>query len=240
MIVFYTKNISDASAVLEAEEARHATQVLRRKAGDSIRFTDGEGGWYEGTIGAISKNHCEVLIAKREITPYRRPYTLHLAVAPTKNIERFEWFLEKATEIGVDRITPLWCRHSERGNIRPERLQKVLIAAMKQSLQPFLPVLSPAAGLEQLLRHEQDSACGRFIACMGNGGGHLFQTCVPGQDTLVLIGPEGDFSGDEIALCFAQGFLPVTLGENRLRTETAAIAAAHCVALRNDLSHHNG
>jgi 16S rRNA (uracil1498-N3)-methyltransferase len=239
MIVFYTRNISGASAILEAEEARHATQVLRKKQGDTIRFTDGEGGWYEGTITAVSKGQCEVLISESEKIPYRRPYRLHLAVAPTKNIERFEWFLEKATEIGVDRITPVWCRHSERGNIRPERLQKVLAAAMKQSLQPFLPLLEPAIGLEQLLRQEQDSLYGRYIAYMATGDGynHLFEACVPGQDTLVLIGPEGDFSAEEVAHCVAAGFSPVSLGRNRLRTETAAVAAAHCVALRNDLSY---
>lgn len=239
MIVFYTKNITGAAAVLEAEEARHAIQVLRRKKGDTVRFTDGEGGWYEGTISAISKNECGITIAESEITPHRRPYRLHLAVAPTKNIERFEWFLEKATEIGVDRITPLWCRHSERTNIRPDRLQKVLIAAMKQSLQPFLPVLMPATGLEQLVRQEQDRPLGRYIAYMGTGD-HLFEACVPGQDTLVLIGPEGDFTSEEVALCVTAGFRRVSLGKNRLRTETAAIAAAHCVALSNDLSYKMG
>jgi len=152
-------------------------------------------------------------------------------------MERFEWFLEKATEIGVDSIVPVWCRHSERTTLRPDRLERILIAAMKQSLQPFLPVLEPAISLEMFLskKPERDYCC--YIAYMEPGpeGRHLFEACHPGKDTLVLVGPEGDFSPEEVERCIGVGFKAVSLGRNRLRTETAAVAAAHCVALVNDL-----
>ena len=235
MIVFYTTQISGDTAVLEGAEARHAIQVLRKKSGDPLRFTDGRGSWFDGYLSSVGKAQCTVQISERIVIPSRRPYRVCLAVAPTKNMERFEWFLEKATEIGVDSIVPVWCRHAERTTLRPDRLERILIAAMKQSLQPFLPVLEPAIALEVFLaqKPERDYRC--YIAYMesGLGGRHLFEACLPGKDTLVLIGPEGDFSREEVERCTGVGFEAVSLGSNRLRTETAAVAAAHCVALVN-------
>lgn len=238
MIVFFTRNIEGTTAFLEAEEARHAAQVLRRQPGDMLRFTDGQGAWYDGVIEETGKKGCKIRIVERSMVPERRPYKVTLAVAPTKNAERFEWFLEKATEIGIDRIIPIWCKHAERTHLRPERLEKILISAMKQSLQPFLPRLEPAVSLDRLLRQEQDAEAARFIAYVdaADNSPHLFEVCPPGRDTLVLIGPEGDFAKDEVEAALQAGFLTVSLGPNRLRTETAAVAAVHTIALRNELT----
>ena len=237
MIVFYTKEIEGDRAVLEGEEFRHAIQVLRKKQGDQIRFTDGRGGWYNGQIEVIGKGQCIVYITDSEIASSRRSYQVCLAVAPTKSMDRFEWFLEKATEIGVDRIVPVWCRYSERATLRMDRLEKILIAAMKQSLQPFLPRLEDPVRLDSFLKEKPESTYKCYIAYIDqeSNSRHLFDACQPGQDSLVLIGPEGDFSTEEVRGCVEQGFEPVSLGKNRLRTETAAVAASHCIALRNEI-----
>ena len=236
MIVFYYKAIEGDRSILEGEEFRHAIQVLRKKQGDPIRFTDGRGGWYDGHIEAIGKGQCIVYIENKMLETSRRPYRVCLAVAPTKSMDRFEWFLEKATEIGVDRIVPVWCRYSERATLRMDRLEKILIAAMKQSLQPFLPTLEAPVRLDTFLgeKPEQEYRCYIAYIDQSNAGRHLFDACQPAQDTLVLIGPEGDFSEEEVKRCVEQGFEPVSLGTNRLRTETAAVAASHCISLRND------
>lgn len=239
MVVFYTTQISGERAVLEGEEFRHAVQVLRKKQGDAIRFTDGAGGWFDGCVEAIGKSQCIVQITNREVVACRRPYRVCLAVAPTKSMDRFEWFLEKATELGVDRIVPVWCRHSERATLRPDRLEKILVSAMKQSLQPFLPKLEPPIGLEAFLGQKPALNYQCYIAYIdpSSASRHLFEACIPGKDTLVLIGPEGDFSGEEVKNCVHQGFEAVSLGKNRLRTETAAVVASHCISLRNDIYH---
>jgi 16S rRNA (uracil1498-N3)-methyltransferase len=236
MIVFYTKAIEGDRALLEGEEFRHAIQVLRKKQGDLVRFTDGRGGWYNGQIEAVGKGYCSINISDRTIESSRRPYRVCLAVAPTKSIDRFEWLLEKATEIGVDRIVPVWCRYSERATLRLDRLEKILIAAMKQSLQPFLPRLEDPVRLDSFLEEKPASAYRCYIAYIDHSASsqHLFDACQPGQDTLVLIGPEGDFSVEEVKRCVEQGFELVSLGKNRLRTETAAVVATHCITLRNE------
>lgn len=236
MIVFYSRAIEGDRAVLEGEEFRHAIQVLRKKQGDSVRFTDGQGGWYDGYIEVVGKGQCIIYITDRAVETSRRAYRVCMAVAPTKNMDRFEWFLEKATEIGVDRIVPVWCRYSERATLRLDRLEKILIAAMKQSLQPFLPKLEAPVRLETFLEEKPEREYQCYIAYIDQSAGsrHLFDACEAGRDTLVLIGPEGDFSEEEVKRCVEQGFEPVSLGKNRLRTETAAVAASHCISLRND------
>lgn len=237
MIVFYTKAINGDRAHLEGEEFRHAIQVLRKKLGDPVRFTDGQGGWYNGYIEAIGKGYCSINISDKTIEISRRTYQVCLAVAPTKSVDRFEWFLEKATEIGVDRILPVWCRYSERSTLRMERLEKILIAAMKQSLQPFLPKLEAPVHIDTFLKEKPEGKYRCYIAYVdqSTSSQHLFDACQPGQDTLVLVGPEGDFSEEEVRRCVEQGFKQVSLGQNRLRTETAAVVASHCIALRNEI-----
>ncbi len=238
MIVFYSSKIDGDLAVLDGEEARHAIQVLRHKAGDQIRFTDGQGTWYDGVLESAGKKECLLRITHRECLPGRRPYRVHIAIAPPKNMDRLEWFLEKGAEIGLDEITPLWCRHSVRTALRPDRLEKILLSAMKQSLQPFLPRLNPAVGFNSFLNTMPGAPAQRFIGYLDSRSvsPHLFDACAPGKDTVILIGPEGDFSTEEVGDALQAGFQTITLGPARLRTETAALAATHIVALKNDLN----
>ena len=236
MNLFFSQIIEGDLAVLEAEESAHLVQVLRRKPGDVIRLTDGKGTWYDGVLESAGKKNAMVRITSRHSAVSRRPYQVHLAVAPPKNIDRFEWFLEKATEIGVDRITPLWCQHSERRTLRPDRLEKILVSSMKQSAQCFLPHLDPATGFRDFIAALSNRAESRFIGYLeeATDSPHLFSVCEKGKDVLVLIGPEGDFSPEEVALCKSNGFQLISLGPNRLRTETAAVCAVQIVAVRNE------
>lgn len=231
MQLFYVPQINDRLAFFDEEEARHCVQVLRKREGDLVQIVDGRGGWYEAVITEAGKRSCVAAI-QREVAQEkkRRPY-LHLAVAPTKNIERTEWLLEKITEIGVDEITLLLCQRSERRQVRLDRLQKVLIAAMKQSLQARLPVLNDLTPVEQIVMAAQQS--GRYIAyCDSQVATHELKDCLKkSTDTLVLIGPEGDFSPEEAAFALNNGFVPVSLGPTRLRTETAGFVAVHTVNL---------
>lgn len=219
--------------MLEGDEARHCARVLRLKAGDTLFVTDGRGTLAECMLTAISAKTCEARVVKITEDYGKRGFCLHVAVAPTKNPGRFEWFLEKATEIGIDEITPLVCEHSERVTVNIQRLKKILVAAMKQSLKAYLPVLHEPVKFADfiLLRH----AGSRFIAhCSGEERRHLKQACTAGEHAVVVIGPEGDFSEREIVLSQKAGFIPVTLGASRLRTETAALAACHIINLVNE------
>lgn len=193
--------------------------------------TNGKGRIFTGTISEASLNSCEIAITSHEKT-VRRMHRLHLAVAPTKNSERYEWFLEKATEIGIDEVTPIICDHSERKIIKKDRLEKVILSAMKQSLRSYLPQLNQAMTLEEFL--QQDLPKRRFILHCQEGEKVDFKRRLePDKKILILVGPEGDFSEAEIELAKSKGFIPASLGEYRLRTETAAILACATVALIN-------
>jgi 16S rRNA (uracil1498-N3)-methyltransferase len=158
---------------------------------------------------------------------------LTIGVAPTKNIDRFEWFLEKSTEIGIDRVIPLLCRYSERKEIKPERLEKVMVSAMKQSIKAYLPVLSPLQTFKEAIKSQFSGQ--KFIAHCYEGEKQLLRDAVVrGKDVLILIGPEGDFSNEEVELAINEGFVPISLGNSRLRTETAALVACHTVNLINE------
>ena len=232
MIIFYTTEIAGTLAQLTGEEARHCLQVLRRKAGDPITFVDGKGGWYEGIISRTDKRSCDIEIQESLTRQDPRNFELHIAVAPTKNIARFEWFLEKATEIGVGSITPILCRRSERKQIRTDRLDKILLSAMKQSMKAYLPVLNPLTPLEEFVGKGQ-----RFIAhCDEGPKSHLWNNYTPGADVSILIGPEGDFHPEEITWARKNEYKEVDLGPQRLRTETAAIAAVHLIQLANEVA----
>ena len=229
MPVYFTNNISGNQAELPEEESRHCIKVLRLKKGDTIRFVDGTGGLFQAVIEVPDPRSCKLSITGRTENYLDRGYNLHIAIAPTKSTERFEWFLEKATEIGVDEITPLICEHSERKKIRIDRCRRILLSAMKQSGRATLPNLNEAVDFSTLInnpykgkkliahcRVELDQYAGLL-----KGGDH---------DWLVLIGPEGDFTDTEIKEAIHADFNEISLGEAVLRTETAGIVACQVIA----------
>ena len=229
MHLFYTPDIAH-SHELPADEAAHALRVLRLQPGDEVRLTDGQGGFYHARISECNRKRCMVEVIEQEEQAPLWTGHLHLALAPTKNIDRMEWLAEKATEIGFDELTFLNCQWSERRIVKGERIEKILISAMKQSLKARLPKLNDITDFAQFVK--QPVGGQKFIAhCHEGEKNPLRQALQPGQDALVLIGPEGDFSPDEVALAVAEGFTPVTLGNTRLRTETAALVAVHLMNL---------
>jgi 16S rRNA (uracil1498-N3)-methyltransferase len=217
---------------LSEEESYHCIKVLRMRKGDAIEMVDGYGGYYKGIIEEPDARKCEVNVQKKEKEFGKRNYRLHIAIAPTKNIDRFEWFLEKATEIGVDEITPLICQRSERKDVKTERLNKVIVAAMKQSLKAYLPKLNISKSFSGLVK--QNSNGQQFICTCEASSTFLLKSLYQrDKETLILIGPEGDFTQDEINLAVENSFKEVSLGENRLRTETAGIVACNTISLLN-------
>ncbi|MBO4442604.1 MAG: 16S rRNA (uracil(1498)-N(3))-methyltransferase [Bacteroidaceae bacterium] len=229
MWLFYTPDIQDDMQLPE-EEAGHCIRVLRMKEGDHIRLTDGKGSFYDAVISAVSGKRCMVHIESREVQQPLWDGHLHIAVAPTKLMDRNEWFVEKAVEIGVDEVTFLKTDHSERDVVKMERIEKIAVSAMKQSQKATLPVLNGMTTLRNLIERGFDGD--KFIAHCEPGSKVLLQDAViPGHDSLVLIGPEGDFSPAEIEMALKAGFRPISLGPSRLRTETAALVAVHIMNL---------
>jgi 16S rRNA (uracil1498-N3)-methyltransferase len=234
MQLFYTQNINNNIAILEEEEARHVTQVLRRKIGDKMQITNGLGNLYAGEIVEITKKTCIVAIHETHIAFHKRPVHLHIAIAPTKNIDRLEWFLEKATEMGIDEITPLICKRSERTIIKPERLNGILISAMKQSFQTYAPKLNETIELHKFIKNDFLNHKNKYIAYCNDAEIPPLSKIYPkGENALILIGPEGDFTETEVALAFEHHFKGIGLGQNRLRTETAGLVACHTINLLN-------
>ena len=225
MHVFYTPDINSAEYMLNEEESRHCMKVLRLVVGDMVHLIDGRGGLYEAEIINESKRNVTLHVLKTTSEYQKRNHRLHIAVAPTKNIDRLEWFLEKATEIGIDEITPLICDRSERKVVKEDRLSKVITSAVKQSLQAYHPQLNEAVNYKEFIaKHSADN---KMIAHCIDGEPRQFISDVisAGQSCLILIGPEGDFSPNEIQQALQNNFKPLTLGNTRLRTETAALAA---------------
>lgn len=226
MQLFYTPDIepSHPQYFLSEEESKHAIRVLRLEAGDKVQLIDGRGGFYDAQIQDAHPKRTILNITS--VTPNfnKRNHYLHIAVAPTKNIERLEWFLEKATEIGIDEISLIITQRSERKEVKVDRLNKIITAAIKQSLKAYHPVLNDAVKLNQLLMQPFDGQ--KFIAhCEAGEKFDLRKEITSNGRYLVLIGPEGDFSPAEIELALENDFKPITLGEARLRTETAALEA---------------
>ena len=239
MQLFYSPDITPAGyCTLDTEESRHAVRVLRLRIGDEINVTDGRGALYQCKIVQADTEECIVESVSPLSTLHSPLSTLHLAVAPTKNPSRMEWLVEKAVEIGVSEITLLQCDHSERTFLKIERLEKLAISAMKQSLHTILPKINPAVNITDWLTAGDSSAVAkqRLIAhCEADKPRTpIANTLKPGIDTVVLIGPEGDFSNEEIAMALEHGFQPVSLGPSRLRTETAALYAITAFNLIND------
>ena len=225
MHVFYTPDIDSSEYSLNEEESKHCLKVLRLGLGDVVHLIDGRGGFYEAEIIGEGKRNVQLRVTQSTQEYQKRNHHLHIAVAPTKNIDRLEWFLEKATEIGIDEITPVICERSERKIIKEDRLNKVITSAVKQSLQAYHPLLNPQIAFTDFLKKECDSI--KMIAhCIDEETRqYINQVARPHQRYLILIGPEGDFSPKEIELALQNGFKPLTLGNTRLRTETAALAA---------------
>lgn len=231
MHVFYTPDIQ-VSNELPEEEAQHCTRVLRLNIGDEITLTDGKGNFYQAEITAATNKRCQVAIKETRYQEPLWPCHLHIAMAPTKNMDRNEWFAEKATEIGFDELTFLNCRFSERKVIKTERINKILVSAIKQSLKARLPKLNEMTDFHTFI--QQDFEGQKFIAhCYEGEKKQLKEALTPGEDALVLIGPEGDFSEEEVQKAIEHGFVPISLGKSRLRTETAALVACHTLNLMN-------
>lgn len=233
MHIFYTPDISGKTYTLDETESKHCVRVLRLQKGDEITLVDGHGGMFIAEIEDPNPKRCAVKVKKEELNFGRRNFQVHVAIAPTKNIDRLEWFLEKATEIGINRVTPLLCQHSVRKEIKNDRLEKVMISAMKQSLKAYLPKLDEMTRFSELIR--QPFSGQKFIAHCEEQQRELLKNAVkPGENYLILIGPEGDFSPEEIEMALSAGFQPVSLGESRLRTETAGVVACHTFNLLNE------
>jgi 16S rRNA (uracil1498-N3)-methyltransferase len=229
MPIFFEPSITgeETQFTLNADESAHACRVLRMKEGNKLHVLNGRGLVMEGEIVAANPKGC--VIKTDQIEQHEAPkYEVHIAIAPTKNSDRMEWFFEKATEIGITEITLLSCRNSERKSIREDRLEKILVSAMKQSQRSFLPRLNPMVGLKEFV---QKHPIGLLAHCEESEKNTIENTWKP-KNCPILIGPEGDFSPDEIEMARASGYAPITLGVNRLRTETAGLVACmHAVLL---------
>lgn len=234
MHLFYIPTIQGKTITLPEDESKHCIRVLRLNTGDTIQLVDGKGSLFTCQISQPHPKHCEVTIIEVQNSFAKRNFHLHIAIAPTKNIDRFEWFLEKATEIGIDEITPLLCEHSERKSVNTERMDRVVVAAMKQSVKAYLPKLNPLTPLNRVITSATEEQ--KLIAYCGNFDEPHIKTLIePQKSILVLIGPEGDFSPQEVEESMANGFVKVGLGSSRLRTETAGVVACTAANIINSM-----
>ena len=235
MELFLAKEISGSKILLNEEESHHCIKVLRHKAGDELLVTDGQGMMFRCRLEVPDRNQC-ILELTETVRKEQEPFpSIHIAIAPTKSIDRFEWFLEKATEIGVSEITPIIAQRSERVKIRHDRLNKMVIAAMKQSLRLWLPKFNSLNTFNEMVNQTSSMGHQKFIThCLAQNLPLLKSLCQPKQSMLILVGPEGDFTRDEVTLAEDSGFVSVSLGKARLRTETAGMVAVHTVQLLNE------
>jgi 16S rRNA (uracil1498-N3)-methyltransferase len=233
MHIFYIANISGSELIMEEKESKHAVKVLRLKKGNHVNVVDGRGGFYNAVITEANPKKCRLSVLHSQQEYGKRNFKIHIAIAPTKNIVRFEWFLEKATEIGIDEITPVLTEHSERKTIKDERLQKIVISAMKQSQKAYLPKINQLTSFDKLIKYSIEKE--KFIAHYKSyQSPHLKNIIKKETDVLILIGPEGDFSPEELQSSFSHGFKEIILGHSRLRTETAGVVACLVVNLNNE------
>ena len=238
MEIFWTEDIAGGICRLGDEESAHCVRVLRHRAGDRINIIDGHGTMYECTLLADSPKGAEARIEQAHQNWGGHPYDLIMAVCPTKNIDRYEWFAEKATEFGVDRIVPVIGEHSERKILKPERMNRILLSATKQSLKASIPELSDTTSVREFIESTAETDALKMIAyCFEDGQERTSIREVleknDAKEVIVLIGPEGDFSREEADAAVAAGYVPVHIGESRLRTETAALASVSMVYYRN-------
>lgn len=233
MQLFYLPDLSKKQKVADfsKEESKHIYKVLRKKIGDDLQITNGKNTLFKGTISTISKSNCSVTI-KQVIEKKSLPYSLHIGISLLKSNERFEWFLEKASEIGITEITPLICNRTEKKFINENRFKKILVSSMKQSLKTHLPKLNSVSNLRDFIeiKHNEDL----FIAhCNESEKELLIKSINPKSSYLILIGPEGDFTNEEVKKCNNKKFQNVSLGDTRLRAETAGIVACHTISIAN-------
>lgn len=233
MQIFYAPDISGSVHTLAPGESKHLVRVLRMKQGDIVRLIDGKGNIFEGLISDPDPTGCKIEITSFTSDFEKRGYRLHIAISPLKNPDRFEWFAEKSVEIGIDEITPLICRNTEKTGFRTERINNLIVAAMKQSVRALRPVLNIPVSFGEFIKEESGSK--KMIAHCNTSFGRemIASVCRAGDDAVIMIGPEGDFSSDEISLAMEKGYTGIDLGRSRLRTETAGIAACHSVYLIN-------
>jgi 16S rRNA (uracil1498-N3)-methyltransferase len=233
MQIFYVPGIKGSTCVMDKNDSRHSIRVLRMKRGDTINLVDGNGNLYEGIISDPDPSACGVII-KSVIKDFdKRGYRLQIAISPIKNQERFEWFIEKSVEIGVDEITPVICRNTEKPRIKKDRIDNIITSAMKQSLKAFRPTLNEPLGFNEFIK--SDPAGIKMIShCnLAFQRKKIDLIYEKNRNAVIMIGPEGDFSKDELIVAFGNGFIPVHLGNSRLRAETAGIAACYSVYFIN-------
>ena len=233
MQVFYIRDISGKLCYLDEDESRHCVKVLRLKKGDEVRMIDGKGNLISGRIADADLKRCTIEITDIKNDFEKRDYRLHIAISPLKNPDRFEMFVEKSVEIGIDEITPIICSRTEKTGIRIKRINSLIISAMKQSLKAKDTVLNNTLTFNEFISSDNKGTL--MIAYCGNETEKkcIRNVCKKGDDAVILIGPEGDFTKDELAAAIRAGFCPVHLGRSRLRTETAGIAACHSVYFIN-------
>jgi 16S rRNA (uracil1498-N3)-methyltransferase len=229
--LFYQPLLPEGVFHLDADESKHAVRVLRKNVGDLIRLIDGKGNFYDASITKADPAKCQFTITS-QTAEVKNDYSIHIAISPTKNTDRIEWFVEKAVEIGVDKITLIACQKSERVHLKTDRLERVAISAMKQSLKATLPQINGMSKLTDVIKQSTEQE--KFIAYVDQTNpDHLKNMLTRNTSYLVLIGPEGDFSETELTLALQHNFKKVSLGKSRLRTETAGMAACHILNLFN-------
>jgi len=233
MQIFYAPDIAGKSHVLDEKESKHIIRVLRMIKGADVKLIDGKGNLFEGFISEPNQNKCIIEIT-REVKDFeKRNYKLHIAISPLNNPERFEWFVEKSVEIGIDEITPLLCKNTEKPGIKSDRVNNLIISAMKQSLKAKKTVLNEPCSFKDFVSNDLNGI--RMIAhCdASTERKKISEVCSKNTNSIILIGPEGDFSREEVTSAITMGFIPVHLGPSRLRTETAGVAACHSIYFIN-------
>lgn len=225
MQIFYVPDLIRDNNCLNEAESHHAIKVMRMQNGDKINLVDGKGTFYKAIISDAHPKHTQVEIEEALPAFEKRPYELHIAISPLKNTDRFEWFLEKATEIGIDRITPIICKRTEKKGFNAERAHRIVESAMKQSLKAYCPVIDAPIPFTEFIKQENNNV--KLIAYCEGERKPINEVYTPAQNTTILIGPEGDFTEEEVETGKQKGYIPITLGNSRLRTETAGIVACH-------------
>lgn len=233
MQIFYAPDISGDNYSLNNDESKHIIRVLRMKKGEQVKLIDGKGSLFTGIISEPDQRRCRIEI-QSVITDYeKRDYRLHIAISPLKNPERFEWFVEKAVEIGIDEITPVICRYTEKPSVKTERIRSIIISAMKQSLKAKETILNKPQSFSDFINAGAEGILMIAHCCGDKGRKTIPELYHKGDNAVILIGPEGDFSGEEIDAAMRHSFTPIHLGRSRLRTETAGIAACHSIYIIN-------
>lgn len=226
----FIATINQSTATLTPEESWHCTKVLRKKAGEAIHLIDGKGNFYEGILEVVAEKQCLASVTKGPTPQTKRNYHLHLAIAPTKQIDRIEWMIEKAVEIGLDEISFIQCKNSERTVVKTDRILKIVESAVKQSLQAFIPKVNELRPLKEIIANASEDQ--KLIAhCYSSPKRAIKELSFAGKSTLICIGPEGDFTEDEVGLSEKSGFIALSLGDNRLRTETAGLYICQAASL---------